>query len=241
MKKAIIVLSLLVVVSAAVSCGKKKATLDPIEITAEEMQTVADYQPIETDPIVTTTEAVTEAQTLFGNAGEGTSFKNGKAEGNVYTSEYAGMKVTFPDNTALNDRAANDEEIRKNWSSLDKRTQEEQNSRITDLVANGMDTTYVFQFYNTKLMFPDKENVTVEEFMEKQIAFNETEDIMLSKPDKTTLGGKEYTKETVVIEQLGLELVYYVRKIDDDFVLVINSQGEVGFDHTMLEKAIEAI
>jgi hypothetical protein len=151
------------------------------------------------------------------------------------------MKVTFPDNTALNDRAANDEEIRKNWSSLDKRTQEEQNSRITDLVANGMDTTYVFQFYNTKLMFPDKENVTVEEFMEKQIAFNETEDIMLSKPEKTTLGGKEYTKETVVIEQLGLELVYYVRKIDDDFVLVINSQGEVGFDHTMLEKAIEAI
>ena len=108
-------------------------------------------------------------------------------------------------------------------------------------MANGKEITYVFQYYNTKLMFPDKDSVTLEEFMAQQIAFDESEDVRSSKPEKITLGGKEYTKETVVIEQLGLELVYYVRKIDDDFVLVINSQGEEGFDHTILENAIEAV
>lgn len=242
MKKAALTMTVIFALASAVSCGNKTATIEPIEITAEEAHTVDDYKPIETEPVtVTTTEAVTEEATEFADAGEGTNFKSGTVNGKVYTSEYAGFKVTFPEDTALNDRAENEKELKKMWSTLDERSKQEQGMHITDLVANSTDTTYVFQYSNTKLMYPEKENVTVEEFMEDRIEFNETEDIKVSAPEKITISGMEYTKETIVLEQLSLELVYYARKIDDDFILVINSQGEAGFDHTILEKAIEAI
>ena len=242
MKRAALTMTVLLALSSAVSCGNKTATIEPLEITAEEAHTIDDYKPIETEPLtVTTTEAVTEEATEFADAGEGTNFKNGTVNGKVYTSEYAGFKVTFPEDMSLNDRAENEKELKKMWSTLDKSSKEEQGLHITDLVANSKDTTYVFQYCNTKLMFPEKENVTVEEFMEKLIEFKETEGIKISAPEKVTLGGSEYTKETIVLEDISLELVYYARRIDDDFILVINSQGEAGFDHTVLEKAIEAI
>lgn len=241
MKKAALTMTMLFALASAVSCGNKTATIDPIEITAEEAHTIDDYKPIETEQITVTTEAVTEAPREFADAGEGTNFKSGIVNGNVYTSEYAGFKVTFPEDTALNDRTENEEEIKKMWSAFDDRSKQRLSLDIVDLVANSTDTTYVFKYYNTKLMFPEKENITIEEFMENLTEFNETEDIKISDLETITLGGREYTKETIIIEHLNLELVYYAGKIDDDFVLVINSQGETGFDNTILEKAIEAI
>ncbi|SHM75205.1 hypothetical protein SAMN04487860_11296 [Ruminococcus flavefaciens] len=238
MKRAVLAVSVLLTLSAAVSCGNKKATIDPIEITAEEMQTAEEYKSIPTEAA---SAVVTESADEMSDAGEGTEFKSGTASGNVYTSEYAGIKVTFPEDTALNDRAANEKELGKIWSKLDENSKNEQGNHITDLVANCKETTYVFQYYNTKLLFPDKNNVTAEDFMEQHIAYEGNEEIKTTAPEKITLGGKEYTKETVVIDQIDLELVYYARKIDDDFILVINSQGESGFDQTVLEKSIEAI
>ena len=55
------------------------------------------------------------------------------------------------------------------------------------------------------------------------------------------MGGKEYSKVFIKLEGYGLDLIYYVRKIDDDFTLVIMSQGETGFDHTKFEKSVSSV
>jgi len=262
MKRAALALSFIAALSVLVSCAEKQETvmIDPVEVTAEvtsEAETTAAESAASTKSATDSTENTVETETgsteatapteiaaepiELNDAGEGTKFSSGKVRGNVYTSEYAGIKVTFSEDMTLNDRAKNEAELKKIWSSLDERTRNEQEARITDLVANSEDTTYVFQYYNTKLLFPDKDSVTIGEFMAQQIAYSESDGIKVSAPETISIGGCEYTKESVIIDQIDLELVFYVRKIDDDFILVINSQGEAGFDHTILEKSIEAI
>ena len=250
MKKTALAVSLLLAILSAVSCsGKSENAADKAETTT--IVTTAEAETT-TEADATTEAAISEVE--LPDPAEGTGFKSATIEGNVYTSEYAGMEISFSDDMEIDDRAATEEEIKQMWSMFDSEYQEMLKKEIIEVQAHHDYEGFIVTYYNTKLMFPDEENVTEDHFIEKgDIVLPATdseeelqqildeEGAVVTGPEKITMGGKEYSKVFIKLEGYGLDLIYYVRKIDDDFTLVIMSQGETGFDHTKFEKSVSSV
>ena len=187
-----------------------------------------------------TTEEVEEF-----DAKEGTAFKEGKIEGNVYTSEYAGIKFTVPEDVEFMDKKELDEMIRQSIASLQGNDKLQLMAKVTEAEIFDPETMTIVDigFHNIKRLHPDNADMTAEDFIETDvIAPVRALDVNITEPEKVKLGGREFTK--VKISEKTDANTYqnlYASRIDDDFIMFITAfPGKIG-DEAAFESCFEAI
>jgi hypothetical protein len=131
------------------------------EADTEELTEADTEEPAEDETEATTTHA----------AAEGTNFTRGTSSGNVYTSQYNGLKITAPEGFTFN----SDEEILaamnlgQSYTNVSEQEQELINlATITDAMAQNSMTgeTFMVVYENLDKTCPDPENFTVEDYFE---------------------------------------------------------------------------
>lgn len=234
MKKAALFASLILAVFAAVSCGEsKKDTKTEPETTAAAAETTAASAD-------TTEEDIEEF-----DPAEGTAFKKGSIEGNVYTSEYAGIKFTIPEGVEFMDMNELDEMVQDTLKAVSGEEKLQLMSKITEAEIFEPDTMTIVDigFHNMKRLHSDKPDITEEEFIEQDVvAPVRALDVNITEPEKVKLGGREFVK--VKISEKNDADTYqnlYASRIDDDFMLFITAfPGKIG-DEATFESCFEAI
>lgn len=184
---------------------------------------------------------VTTASTTAADA----EFREGTLEGKVYTSDYAGFRFRGSesmDYMSREDRYT-EQQMRNRFKSQEEKyiiDSENVDAAATDYEKNAR---VDFTFINTKSRFPDKTDVTFDDFITKRefdgaewIEYNVTE------PETVELGGKEYTKTRISVDYAPDRVtIVYLRKIDDDFTLKITYSTIADDDGSEFESRFEAI
>ena len=239
MKKKAIFMSVLLLLFSAVSCGEKKSDSD----TAAETTTVAS----ETAEASTEDASVADAEEDVEEFDpvEGTAFKKGKIEGNVYTSEYAGIKFTLPEGVEFMDSAELDEMVQQAIEATTGQDKRQLMAKVTDAEVYDPETMTLIDigFNNITKLHPDNTDMTPEEFLEEDVVSPVRElDVNITEPEKVELGGREFVK--VKISEKADEGTYqnlYASRIDDDFILFIAAlPGKIG-DEAAFEGCFEAL
>ena len=152
----------------------------------------------------------------------GTNYTPGLFKDGVYVNDYAKIKINVPGN--LNYFPYTLEEKEEDIAAL---TDEEdiirETSRTIDGVfANAKETVDVI-YVNTKLAFPDAENVTVEMILDDYKAWIEkffiSDDSEYDWKERTNvkLGAEEFTRDLVFYDQTCFDAIY-MKKLDDDLM-----------------------
>lgn len=168
------------------------------------------------------------------SAAEGTDFKRGVVDGNVYTNEFAGFKLTAPDDWKF----ADDETILQMMnlgaetaysSNADAVKKIVEQATISDaLCMNSTSTqniTIAYENLNKNIALST--DTTAEDYyaiLEKQLAVIPT--ITYTKesgPETIQMAGKDFLKAVFKAEMNNLELeqAYYLRR-EGDFILAIS-------------------
>ena len=176
-------------------------------------------------------------------AAEGTAFKRGVSNGNVYTSEFAGFKFTAPTGTSF----LNEDDLYTHYVMPTRfMTEEERNVYFTSIddavvtyanAEGGMDVSFI----NTKLRYSDTPNISEESYLNDYIENGLTDTVYsyVSGPDLVTLGGKDYYM--IRIEDDGYFQNIYVRRIDENFIIKISASGSAIADENDFAKRFEAV
>ena len=242
MRKAALFASLIIAVFAGVSCGEKSDTKKDTEpvTTAEAVTTTAEVTAASEE---NATEAIEDIEEF--DPKEGTSFKEGKVEGNVYTSEYAGIKFTVPEDVEFMDKQELDEMVQQSIASLQGNDKLQLMAKVTEAEIFEPDTMTIVDigFHNIKRLHPDNADMTAEEFIEEDVvAPVRALDVDITEPETVKLGGREFTK--VKISEKTDANTYqnlYASRIDDDFIMFITAfPGKIG-DEAAFESCFEAI
>lgn len=219
-----------------------KTTAKPVAVTSKTtVKTTAKPQTTTT----TTTAAVgtIESGRLDAAAAEGTAFRKGVSNGNVYTSEYAGFKFTAPTDTSfLNEdnlytyyympaRVMTDEEKKVYFTGI---------ADAVGTYANAEGRVEV-KFINTKLRYPDTPNMSEESFLNDYLesGLAGTVYTYVSGPEIVTLGGKDYYMMRT--ENNGYSNNVYVRRIDENFIVEILASGSAVADEADFAGRFEAV
>ncbi|WP_303804222.1 glycoside hydrolase family 3 C-terminal domain-containing protein, partial [Ruminococcus flavefaciens] len=152
----------------------------------------------------------------------GTNYTPGLFKDGVYVNDYAKIKINVPGN--LNYFPYTLEEKEEDIAAL---TDEEdiirETSRTIDGVfANAKETVDVI-YVNTKLAFPDAENVTVEMILDDYKAWIEkffiSDDAECEWKEriKVKLGEEEFTRDLVYYDENCFDAIY-MKKLDDDLM-----------------------
>ena len=162
----------------------------------------------------------------------GTNYTKGLFKDGVYVNDYAHIKMHVPGN--LQNMSAGAQDIKDNWLAdiSDEQSITYQSSTYWESwFTNSKECIYI-KFINTKLAFPDFAEVTVDECLDANKAF---EDLSADKYNYTvewkeretvTIGGEEYLKDEAIYEGDDSDYAaFYMRKLDDDLVcfLVLSS------------------
>lgn len=243
MKKAALFASLILALFASVSCSesKKETKNDTETTTAAETATT---EAASTDISAETSTGAAEEVEKFDPA-EGTSFKAGKIEGNVYTSEYAGIKFTLPDGVEFMDMKELEEMVQQSISMLEGDDKKQLMAKITEAEIFEPDTMTIVDigFHNIKYLHPDHADMTAGEFIEEDVVAPVRQlDVNITEPETVKLGGREFTK--VKISEKENEGTYqnlYASRVDDDFIMFITAfPGKIG-DEAKFESCFEAL
>lgn len=218
-----------------------KSTAKPVAATSKTtVKTTAKPQT------TTTTNAAVgtiESGRLDAAAAEGTAFRKGVSNGNVYTSEYAGFKFTAPTDTSfLNEddlytyyympaRVMSDEEKKVYFTGI---------ADAVGTYANAEGRVEV-KFINTKLRYPDTPNMSEESFLNDYLesGLAGTVYTYVSGPEIVTLGGKDYYMMRT--ESNGYLKNVYVRRIDENFMVEILASGSAVADEADFAGRFEAV
>lgn len=184
---------------------------------------------------------VTTASTTAADSG----FREGTLEGKVYTSDYAGFRFRGSEsmNYMSRDDRYTEQQMRNRFKSQEEKYIIE--SEILDASATDMETyaTVKITFIDTKKRFPDKTDVTFDDFIVTR-EFDGTEwvEFNVTEPETVVLGGNEYTKVKVSVDYLPeYATLVYIRKIDDDYTLKISYSTIADDDGSEFESRFEAI
>ncbi|MBQ9894701.1 MAG: glycoside hydrolase family 3 protein [Ruminococcus sp.] len=165
------------------------------------------------------------------SAAEGTKYEKGLFKDGVYVNDYANIVMHVPGNVKY---MSVDEVKQAKQETIDYFTDEkvvsfEKNSIWDSWITNNKECIYI-KFVNTKLLYPDSENVSAEQLLND---YKEYYEKLLGelggKPEwqeRTTvkLGSEEYLRDVLSVkwEDGHPESEFdYVRKIDDDLICFI--------------------
>ncbi len=163
---------------------------------------------------------------------KGTAFKAGRVDGNVYISDYAGIKITAPDEAkmlnkdelytqyAMPTRFMSEEDRKFHFTGL-----EDACTSYTDPNSDMYCNTIEVFFYNTKFRYPDKPDISAEDFakLELDSISPELEASDINGPEKVNINGTELIKTNYTC--FSRTQINYTKRIDDDFIMVIRSSG----------------
>ena len=255
MKKTALFMAIMFSLLAASSCGEKKKNTDTstetatvAETTATETTTMPAFELV-TVPVTDASEAELEAELAAIDPVAGTAFAKGSVEGKVYTSEFAGIKFTAPDEWKFKSDEEIDAQKQQSMANMTAELRKISAMEITDAALINSESTKVidFTYSNVKLKYPDDSGLSEEEFLDKDIFMGNLEEykekygLKMSDPEKVTLGGKEFIKYMILKEVENSDDVIYIGRIDDDFILTIAAYGGAVTDTAAFESCFEAM
>lgn len=252
MKKIALLLAMLMSVSAFTACGdnddddddkKSSSSYESEEDSKKDEKEDSDEDETEpeedeTEPEEDETESTTE-KTI--TAAKGTDFKRGTVDGDVYTSDYSGVKFTLPSGWEF----MSDEDVLATMNvgldMTDSNFTAElmEQVAIYDAVANNPATqeSIIIMYENISKTVPDPDNFTVEDYYDSALksASQMMNGVTITGDDKTEtvdIGGTEYIKYDMLTsyDDYGFELTqtYLGRKIDNFIFVIAYTSGLEG-------------
>lgn len=220
MKKAALFISLLAAIISAVSCSKSG------NITVPDDPQDTDIVIAQTETDENGSEDGTETETLDPTVG--TAFKKGKIEGNVYTSEFAGIKFTLPDKGVSfmsEEDLANMVKQSINMTSGEDRRR--MMSKITEAEIFDIRTSTLLDisYYNLNMLAPENLEMKEEEFFREMIMpFADSIGVSVTEPVEKELGSRKFIMLKMGDEKKTAPAEYlYVSRIDKDFIIFITA------------------
>ena len=234
MKKAALFISLLLAIISAVSCSKSGNITVPDDPDDTDTAIVTD---------VTDTEGEEEIEIL--DPTEGTAFKKGKIEGNVYTSEFSGIKFTLPD--VIN--FMTQEELDKMAEQSLKMTNPEDRMRLMSKITEAevfdirTSTLLDISYYNLNILGPENMGKSEEEFFREFIMpMANNMGVTVTEPVEVELGGRTFTMLKMGEEKKTAPAEYlYVSRIDNDFIIFITACPGIIGGQEEFEACFEAL
>lgn len=167
------------------------------------------------------------SETVQNNATVYNGFKSSAVNGNVYTSEYAGIKITLPEDANFLDvdNLHTHYIIPTRFMSEDEKsfymTGELDASACYGYAVNRVDVW----FYNTKQRYPSNPDMSAEEFLKTdEMDFDpETEVSDVAGPEYVKICGKDYVK--VSYTAFSQPHITYARRIDAEHIMEIRTAG----------------
>lgn len=261
MKKIALTLAFLLTLCSFTACGndsssEKKSDSSSVETTTEES---TEAETTEEASESTTTAADEEEATTKADAeekgteaAEGNGLTRGTVEGNVYTSEFAGIKFTAPEgwtfakddyilsmmNISLDTLG---DDLAVNKALLDQAV-------IYDALCMDQKTgaNIIFEYENLAKEVPDPDKYTMDDIIasfDKQLAAITAIKYEKIEADKVTIAGQEYEKLVYHADynSISMDQVFYIRREGNLVFCIIASNGQSGEDMTVYEKNIEAL
>lgn len=261
MKKIALTLAFLLTLCSFTACGndsssEKKSDSSSVETTTEE-STEAETTEEASESTTTAAdeeEAATkaDAEEKGTEAAEGNGLTRGTVEGNVYTSEFAGIKFTAPEGWTF----AKDDYILSMMNiSLDTLGDDLavnkallEQAVIYDALCMDQKTgaNIIFEYENLAKEVPDPDKYTMDDIIasfDKQLAAITAIKYEKIKADKVTIAGQEYEKLVYHADYnaISMDQVFYIRREGNLVFCIIASNGQSGEDMTVYEKNIEAL
>ncbi|WP_303837685.1 hypothetical protein [Ruminococcus flavefaciens] len=154
-------------------------------------------------------------------------FTKGRADGNVYISDYAGIKLTLPEEASFLDE---DNLYTRYMMPTRFMSEEERNLYMTSVIDASVTYDEAVKcvdvwFCNTKQRYPETPDISVEEFVKNDELDNDPE-IELTDivgPENVSICGENYVR--VSYTAFSVRHVTYARRIDDDYIMEIRTSG----------------
>lgn len=268
MKKAALFTALLLTLCSFTACGddssseksdKSNSSSSTEETTAEketEAETTEAEEENTSEADDKTTTAADDETTSQPAAAENTDFKRGSVDGDVYTSDFAGIKFTAPKDWTF---AGDDYILSMMNISLDTVGDDlAVNKAILDQVAiydamcidQSTGANVIIEFENLAKEVPDPDKYTVDdciESLDKQLSAMSAIEYEKKSTETVTLADQEYTRVIYKADvnangiSATMEQVFYVRREGKFLVCIIASNGQSNEDMTTFEKNFEAL
>ena len=254
MKKNAIIITFAAALCALTSCSKEVGSLPDMAVSpadstsavaisaGTELAAKAESSPVTTTAAMleattaatTASEAISEdvqapavSETVQNNATVYNGFKSSTVNGNVYTSEYAGIKITLPEDANFLDvdNLHTHYIMPTRFMSEDEKsfymTGELDASACYGYAVNRVDVW----FYNTKQRYPSNPDMSAEEFLKTdEMNFDpETEVSDVAGPEYVKICGKDYVK--VSYTAFSQPHITYARRIDAEHIMEIRTAG----------------
>ncbi len=164
------------------------------------------------------------------NPMDGTKYTKGVFKDGIYTNEYAGLKMKIPEGY----ENISDEDLDEMFMYALNQTPDGADKNL--LLAEKHDTgfwlkgeTLYVTFVNTRLISNAGPGYTEEDYLNDYLKYMvkglEKDGVTATQSDivKVTLGGKEYSRAdlSMTIDGKEANLYYYVRRLDDNLILMI--------------------
>ena len=154
-------------------------------------------------------------------------FTTGVSNGNTYTSEYAGFRLVAPENAEFLDQA----NLYTEYMMPTRFMYEEEKTYYLTAKKDASVSYYdpygniSVWFYNIKERYPLTENMSAESFIQREFRNDHGKGDLeeINGPDAVNICGQEYLRISSVDSSIAYS--YYVRKIDDEYIVVINARG----------------
>ena len=178
----------------------------------------------------------------------GTNFTPSTVKDGIYTNEYAGLKLKVP--KGLPEVGENQRNSAKNIdlrSCTDNKVKTRVLATRFDAAFWGTEEAVEVHFLNRRLGIPYDQDYTEEDFlndiMKEYDEFYETQGGKVASKEitKVTLDGKEYLRLAMVMELDGQKgnMYSYVRKLDDNLIVKIETVSWSGKTNDYFEKMFE--
>lgn len=217
MRKAALFISLVMAILSASSCSRSKSGNIIVPDTPEAV--TEDNVPDETEDEEEDIEILDPI--------EGTAFKKGKIEGNVYTSEFAGIKFTLPEGLEFMKQEDLDNMFRQALEMTSGEDRRRIMTKVTEaeVIHPATRTMLDVSYYNLSQLCPDKLEMTEEEFFKNEIIpFVGNMGVKVTDPMTVDLGGREFTMVIIGdIKKTAPREYLYVSRIDEDFIIFITA------------------
>ena len=173
-----------------------------------------------------------EIEQLEEAASEKAEFTKGVSSGNIYTSEYAGFRIVAPENAEFLDEANLYTEYMMPTRFMYEEERDYYLTAVKDASVSYGDPygNISVWFYNIKERYPKTEHMSAEDFILREFRNDhgkgELEEI--TGPDAVNICGQEYLR--ISSADSANAHSYYVRKVDDTYIVVINALGSAAED-----------
>lgn len=211
------------------------------QLTEETELNTEEAASAETDVSETYTE-VSEETVSQSDSSERFEIKKGTSEGNVYISDYAGIKLTLPETAHFLDEADLYTHYMMPTRFMSPEDKDFYLTGILDASASYSEDTDSVKmadvwFYDTKLRYPETPDISPEEFIRRsELELTDIEVTDVSGPEEVTISGVSYCKASY--NAFSQHHISYARRIDDEHIMVIRTSG---FSAEDIEKRIESL